>query len=92
VTTLPLTEAKAKLNELVEELVTTHERVTITRHGRPAVVLMSVEDLEALEETLFWQGQAGVGEDVAAARDEATAGQLQDEAAIRRRYGVGTSR
>ncbi|MHB2024189.1 MAG: type II toxin-antitoxin system Phd/YefM family antitoxin, partial [Mycobacteriales bacterium] len=68
--TLPLTEAKAKLNELVEELVTTHERVTITRHGRPAAVLLSVEDLEALEETLFWQGQPAVREDIAAAREE----------------------
>src|ERR1700728_4170504 len=35
-TTIPLTEAKAKLNELVDEAVRTHERVTITRHGRPA--------------------------------------------------------
>ena len=33
-TTLPLTEAKAKLNELIDDAVTTHERVTITRHGR----------------------------------------------------------
>ncbi len=92
VTTLPLTEAKAKLNELVEEMVATHERVTITRHGRPAVVLPSVEDLEALEETLFWQGQPAVREDIAAAREEARAAKLYDEAAVRRRYGVGTPR
>lgn len=87
-----MTEAKAKLNELVEETVTTHERVTITRHGRPAVVLLSVEDLEALEETLFWQAQPAVRDDIAAAREEARAGKLQDEAAVRRRYGVGTTR
>lgn len=91
-TTLPLTEAKAKLNELVEDAVTTHERVTITRHGRPAVVLLSVEDLEAMEETLFWQAQPAVREDVTAARAEAAAGTLHDEAVIRRRYGVGTTR
>ena len=92
VTTLPLTEAKAKLNELVEEMVATHERVTITRHGRPAVVLLSVEDLESLEETLFWQGQPAVREDIAAAREEARVAKLNDEAAVRRRYGVGTTR
>lgn len=91
-TTLPLTEAKAKLNELVEETVATHERVTITRHGRPAVVLVSVEDLEALEETLFWQGQPAVREDIAAARKEARGGKLYDEAEVRRRFGVGTTR
>lgn len=89
-TTLPLTEAKAKLNELVEEAVATHERVTITRHGRPAVVLLSVEDLEALEETLFWQAQPEVHEDIAAAREEARVDKLHDEVSVRRRYGVGT--
>ncbi|MEN8114650.1 MAG: type II toxin-antitoxin system Phd/YefM family antitoxin [Actinomycetota bacterium] len=49
--TLPLTEVKAKLSEVVDEVVATHERVTVTRNGRPAVVLVSVDDLEAIEET-----------------------------------------
>ena len=91
-TTVPLTEAKARLNELVDEAVTTHERVTITRHGRPAVVLVSVEDLESLEETIYWQAQPGVGDDIANARDEAARGELDDEASVRRRYGAGTPR
>jgi antitoxin YefM len=90
--TLSLTEVKAKFNELVEEAVRTHERVTITRHGRPAVVLISVEDLEAIEETLFWQSQPGVLADVAAGRAESDAGELIDEGVIRRRYGVGSAR
>lgn len=50
--TLPLSEAKAKLSEVVEEIVTTHERVIVTRNGRPVVVLVSPEDLEAIEETI----------------------------------------
>lgn len=92
VTTIPLTEAKARLNELIEDTVSTHERVTITRHGKPAAVLISVEDLESMEETLFWQAQPGIHEDIDAARCDAAAGQLKDEAAVRRRYGVGTTR
>jgi prevent-host-death family protein len=92
VATIPLTEAKAKLNELIEDTVTTHERVTITRHGRPAAVLISVEDLESMEETLFWQAQPGIHEDVDAGRREASAGELHEEAAVRRRYGVGNTR
>jgi len=91
-TTIPLTEAKAKLNELVEDAVTTQERITITRHGRPAAVLISVEDLESMEETLFWQSQPGIHDDIAAARTEAVAGQLSDETSVRRRYGVGSTR
>jgi antitoxin YefM len=31
---------------------TTHERTVLTKNGRPAAVLMSVDDLESLEETL----------------------------------------
>lgn len=88
-TTLPLTEAKTKLNELIDSAVSTHERVTITRHGKPAAVLLSVDDLEALEETLYWQSQPGVREDIAKAREEAEAGTLMTEAEVRRRYGVG---
>lgn len=91
-TTLSLTEAKARLNELIDEAVRTHERVTVTRHGRPAVVMLSVDDLEALEETLFWQAQPGIDDAVAAGRAEADAGETFDEAAVRRRYGVGSAR
>lgn len=88
-TTVPLTEAKSRLNDLVEQAVTTHERVTITKHGRPAVVLISVDDLESLEETLYWQSVPGAHDDVAASQEEAESGRLWDEASVRRRYGVG---
>jgi len=91
-TTIPLTEAKAQLNELVNGAVTTSERVTITRHGRPAAVLISVDDLETMEETLFWQSQPGVHEDIGTARTEAETGRLADEPVVRRRYGIGSTR
>jgi prevent-host-death family protein len=29
-----------------------HGRVVVTKHGRPAAVMLSIEDLESLEETL----------------------------------------
>ena len=43
---------KARLSEIAEEVVRTHQRVNITRNGRSYVVLMSAEDLESLEATL----------------------------------------
>ena len=49
---LPLSEVKAKLSEVVDEIVATHERVTVTRNGRPVAVLVSADDLEAIEETV----------------------------------------
>jgi prevent-host-death family protein len=52
--TVPLAEAKERLSTLVSEILSTHEHYTITQDGRPAVVLLPVDDLEALEETIFW--------------------------------------
>ncbi len=51
-TTLPLGEVKSHLSELVSRVHDHHERVTVTVHGRPSAVLVAVEDLERLEETL----------------------------------------
>ena len=47
-----LADAKAHLSEVVEGVETQHRRVVITKHGRPSVVVLAVEDLEALEDTL----------------------------------------
>jgi antitoxin YefM len=51
-TTLPLGEVKTHLSELVGRVHDHHERVTVTVHGHPSAVLLAIEDLERLEETL----------------------------------------
>lgn len=50
--TLPLSYVKAHLSELTDRVEGEHERVVVTRKGRPAAVLVSPDDLESLEETL----------------------------------------
>ncbi len=50
--TIPLSEAKARLSEIADEVGRTHERVHITRNGREYVVLLAAEDLESIEATL----------------------------------------
>jgi len=47
-----LADAKARLSEVVEGIEVEHRRVVITKHGRPSVVVLAVDDLEALEDTL----------------------------------------
>lgn len=49
---LPLSSVKAHLSELVDRVEDQHERVVVTRNGRPAAVLISTHDLDGLEETL----------------------------------------
>lgn len=49
---LPLGEAKRKLSGLVERVSAHHEEIMITRKGRPAAVLISLEEFERWKETL----------------------------------------
>ena len=47
-----LRSVKDRFSEFVERVERHHERVVVTRNGRPAAVLVSPEDLASLEETL----------------------------------------
>jgi antitoxin YefM len=50
--TLPFSNVKAHLSELAERVEHEHERILVTRNGRPSFVLVSPDDLASLEETL----------------------------------------
>ena len=47
-----LRNVKDRFSEFVDRVDREHERITVTRNGRPAAVLISPDDLESLEETL----------------------------------------
>jgi prevent-host-death family protein len=49
---LPLAEAKAKLSEIVSEVTSRDEGITITRNGRAVAVLVSAEEFERWRETV----------------------------------------
>ncbi len=49
---MALKDVKNRLSEVVDQVAREHDRVVITKHGRPAAVVVSIEDLESLEETL----------------------------------------
>lgn len=73
--TLPLATVKATLSAVVDEVEGTHERVVITRNGRPAAVLVAAEDLAALEETLDVLSSPDVLAGLAEARAELARGE-----------------
>ena len=85
---MPLSEAKDKLSGLIEEVETTHEIVSITRHGRPAAVLMSADDLEVLRETLHWLTRPNIYDDMAAADEAIATGDTVDSDELRRSLGL----
>ncbi len=73
-TTLPLADVKARLSAVLDEVRDTHERVVITRNGRPEAVILSLDDLEALEETLDILSRPGTLEGIVRAEEEIDSG------------------
>lgn len=74
-TTIPLADAKARLSAVLDDVRDTHERVVITRNGRPEAVIMSLADLEALEETLDVLATPGALDDIRRAEAEIARGE-----------------
>jgi prevent-host-death family protein len=50
--TLPISEVKTRLPELVAGVMEREEEVVVTRNGRPAAVLVNVGEYERLKSTL----------------------------------------
>jgi prevent-host-death family protein len=80
--TRSLVDVKAHLSELVARVGSHHDRVTVTVHGRPAAVLVSVDDLEALEETIAVLSDAAAMLALGDAEAELARGEGEDEATL----------
>lgn len=86
---VPLGEAKDKLSALVDDAETTHDIMTIIKHGRAAAVLMSADDLESLRETIYWLSQPGIrGDDIARGEREYARDSTISGDALRGEFGL----
>lgn len=81
--TRSLADVKAHLSELVAQVGAQHDRVTVTVHGRPTAVLVAVEDLESLEETVAVLSNSMVVRALTDADAELAAGLGESEATLR---------
>ena len=86
-TTVPLGEAKDRLSEYIAGVERTHDRIVITRHGRPAAILISPDDLAALEETVDIWTTPGAPEAIAEGLGDLGDGRVADNEALRARFG-----
>jgi antitoxin YefM len=73
-TTVPVAEARQNFSALVDEAVTTHQRILVTRNGVPAVWMIADDDLESIMETLDVLADATAMRDVAESKAAADAG------------------
>jgi prevent-host-death family protein len=63
----PLRDVRDHLSEVLDRVEHHHERVVITRDDRPSAVLINLEDLAQLEETIDVLSGAGALADIAEA-------------------------
>lgn len=82
-----LSDLKSHLSEYADRAELEHEQFTITRNGRPTVVMVSADEWESLQETLFWLSQPGIHESLREAEDDIAAGRIYTEAEVRRSLG-----
>ncbi len=71
---LPLGDVKRRLPELVEGVEREHGRVVITKHGEPCLIMLSLKDLESLEETLEIVRNPALMDDIREAEKDVGAG------------------
>jgi prevent-host-death family protein len=62
---------------LKDEVEREHDRVVITKHGRPAAVVLSVDDLASLEETLDIAGRSALIKQIRASLADLAAGEVE---------------
>lgn len=77
-----LAETKAHLSELVARVGEQHDRVTVTVHGQPVAVLLAVDDLEAMEETIAILSDAAALRALDDADAELDRGEGEDQASL----------
>ena len=75
-TTEALRTVRDRFSEYVDRVQQHHERIVVTKNGRPAVVLISADDLESLEETLSILSDAGAMQGLREAQAEVDRGDV----------------
>lgn len=74
---MALRDVKNHLSEVVDQVEREHDRVVITKHGRPAAVVVSIDDLASLEETLDIAGRPQLMRQVRTSLTELSAGEAE---------------
>ena len=88
---LPISQVKSKINEYVDAVSETRDQITITKNGRPAAVLIGVDEWESIQETLHWLSQPGILESISQSEADVAAGRTYGEDEIRAAYQVPRS-
>lgn len=81
--TITVTDAKARLSELVAAVAATQDHVDITRNGEPVAALVSHAELTALRETIAILSDLGAVQDIDQAEADVLAGRTVNAEELR---------
>jgi prevent-host-death family protein len=79
-TTVPLGDARDRFSALVSSVEQTHDRVTVTRNGVPAAMIVSPADVAELEETIAVLSSSELVRQLAESRAELARGEAVNAA------------
>jgi prevent-host-death family protein len=86
--TVPFSEARARLSELLDDVEQRQEHLVITRNGRPAAVVLSSEEFEALAETVEVLGDPDTLQALRESEEDVKAGRVYSLDDVRRELGL----
>jgi prevent-host-death family protein len=72
--TIALTDLRVELPTIIKKIAGGFDRLVVTVFGKPKAVLMNIEELESLEETLDILSEPGALKDIREGLKEAKAG------------------
>lgn len=84
---VPVGDARDRFSELIGEVERTHERIVVTRHGRPVAVVIAPDDLESLEETLDILSDPRALAEIRESAEDIAAGRMVTIDEIRAEFG-----
>ena len=86
--TVPFTEARATLSELLDYVHAQQDHVVITRNGKKVALLMSMNEWESWEETLEVLQDEELLEDLRKSDEDVRAGRVHDWDEVKRDLGL----
>ena len=69
-TSISITKARAKLNQIVSEVNESSQPITITNNRGKNAVLVGEEDWKAIQETLYLNSIPGMSQSILASKEE----------------------
>ncbi len=85
--TVPFTEARSSLSDLLDYVQAEQEHVVITRNGKRVALLMSMDEWESWEETLEVLQDEDLLEQLKRSEEDVKAGRLVELDDVLRRHG-----